>query len=117
MDTSSVAIPSTRRGWSGHFTYQFRAAISRIPNTASVATLDLALPAPYRAAMDRRSLLLTLLIGLNLSRVTEAQQRVTARRIGYLSLLSSSDPFPPRAAFRQGLRDLGWVESQNIVIE
>ena len=38
-------------------------------------------------------------------------------RLGYLSLLSAADPFPPRLAFRQGLHDLGWVENKNIVIE
>jgi hypothetical protein len=32
MATSPVTSPFTQRGWSGHFTYQFPAAISRIPN-------------------------------------------------------------------------------------
>src|SRR5260370_13309458 len=32
MATSSVAIPSTRRGWSGHVTVPSQAAKSRIPN-------------------------------------------------------------------------------------
>jgi len=40
MATSSVAIPSTPRAESGHVTYQFRAAISRIPNTQSRIPLD-----------------------------------------------------------------------------
>src|SRR5436309_806449 len=35
MATSSVAIPSTRRAWRGHFTFHFPAAISRIPNNPS----------------------------------------------------------------------------------
>src|SRR3989442_10901434 len=42
MATSSVAIPFTQRGWSGHFTYQFRAAISRIPNNLRGPPLDVA---------------------------------------------------------------------------
>ena len=50
--------------------------------------------------------------------VTAAAQRAEkVPRLGYLSALSASIPFPPRAAFRQGLRDLGWVEGQNIAIE
>ena len=38
-------------------------------------------------------------------------------RIGFLSLTSPSDRPPLLAAFRQRLRELGWVEGQNIVIE
>ena len=46
----------------------------------------------------------------------EAQQSKKVARIGYLT--SALDRVNPnRDAFRQGLRDLGWVEGQNIVIE
>jgi ABC-type uncharacterized transport system substrate-binding protein len=47
----------------------------------------------------------------------EAQQPKKIPRIGYLS--SGSPPNTPefREAFRQGLRDLGYVEGKNIVIE
>ena len=38
-------------------------------------------------------------------------------RVGYLSVFSSSKPYPPSEAFWQGLRDLGWIEGQNIAIE
>src|SRR5512144_970814 len=46
----------------------------------------------------------------------EAQQPAKVYRIGYLSggLASSS---PDIEAFRQGLRDLGYVEGKNLVIE
>jgi hypothetical protein len=40
MATSSVAIPSTGRGWSGHFTMLSRAVKSRIPNRLDEARLD-----------------------------------------------------------------------------
>src|SRR5687768_3776694 len=46
-----------------------------------------------------------------------AQHAAKAFRLGYLSLQSASQAFPPRAAFLQGLRDLGWVEGQTIHIE
>src|SRR5215470_2054561 len=46
----------------------------------------------------------------------QAQQQKKVRRIGLL--LNNPTPAEGRqAAFRQGLRDLGWVEGQNIIIE
>ena len=48
-----------------------------------------------------------------------AQQTAQAHRIGYLSLLSRSDPAlgPLRDALRHGLSDHGYVEGQNLIIE
>jgi putative tryptophan/tyrosine transport system substrate-binding protein len=43
-----------------------------------------------------------------------AQQPLKAARIGYLAFRS---PLPADNAFFQGLRDLGWIEGQNIFIE
>ena len=45
----------------------------------------------------------------------EAQQAKKMPRIGYLSLASQAGP--REEAFLQGLRDLGWVDGQNISIE
>jgi len=49
----------------------------------------------------------------------EAQQAASLPRIGFLAPASLSDPRVPRyvQAFRQGLRELGYVEGQNIAIE
>ena len=47
----------------------------------------------------------------------EAQQAGRVPRIDFLSLTSPSDRPPLLDAFRQGLRELGWVEGQNIVID
>ena len=44
-----------------------------------------------------------------------AQHAAKIPRIGFLSPFSSSDT--PHQAFREGLRDLGWVEGKNITIE
>ena len=49
--------------------------------------------------------------------VRAQQQTGKVPRIGFLSLTSPSDRPPLLDAFRQGLRDLGWVEGQNIVID
>src|SRR2546429_8319603 len=46
-----------------------------------------------------------------------AQQAGKEPRIGYLQVTSPSDRPPLLDAFRQGLRELGWVEGQNIVID
>ena len=46
----------------------------------------------------------------------EAQQAAKIARIGYLRSSLGDNPHPPEA-FRQGLRDLGYVEGRNLVIE
>jgi len=47
----------------------------------------------------------------------KAQQPGKVPRIGFLGTRSLSDMSPYLDAFRQGLRELGWVEGQNIVID
>jgi putative ABC transport system substrate-binding protein len=49
--------------------------------------------------------------------VAEAQQPTKIPRIGYLTSSSLSASPERREAFRQGLRELGYVEGKNIVIE
>ena len=46
---------------------------------------------------------------------SEAQQVGAAARIGFLSPGNAASA--PNEAFRQGLRELGYVEGQNIVVE
>jgi putative ABC transport system substrate-binding protein len=46
---------------------------------------------------------------------TQAQQAKKVPRIGYLAL--GSGPSWPEQEFLQGMRDLGYVEGQNIIIE
>jgi putative ABC transport system substrate-binding protein len=67
--------------------------------------------------MDRRRFLLTSLAGaLAAPLAAEAQQAAKVARIGLLALNLAAAPHLPEA-FRQGLRDLGYVEGRNIVIE
>src|SRR5256712_11130759 len=49
--------------------------------------------------------------------VAQAQQPKKVPRIGYLSTNSPAAMSTRTEAFRQGLRDLGYVEGKNIVIE
>jgi putative tryptophan/tyrosine transport system substrate-binding protein len=49
--------------------------------------------------------------------VAEAQQPKTIPRIGFLGIGSVSSITSRYEAFRQGLRELGYVEGQNIIIE
>jgi len=66
--------------------------------------------------VDRRAFLATLTGGLLAAPLAaEGQQAGRVPRIGYLGTRTPSDF--GLDAFRQGLRELGWVEDQNIVID
>jgi putative ABC transport system substrate-binding protein len=67
--------------------------------------------------MDRRRFLLAALAGaLAAPLAAEGQQGTKAARVGYLAGNLAGGPHLPEA-FRQGLRDLGYVEGRNVVIE
>ena len=57
--------------------------------------------------------LCALLLALGVS--AQAQQTAKVRRVGYLA--SAQGPSPFFDAFRQGMRDLGYVEGQNLIID
>ena len=61
--------------------------------------------------------LLFFVLALALCGALEAQQPKKLPRIGYLAAVSASADAPRLEAFRQGLRELGYVEGQSIVIE
>jgi len=67
--------------------------------------------------MDRRAFLAGAAGLVAAPLVAEAQQAGKVPRIGFLSLTSPSDRPPLLDAFLQSLRELGWVEGQNIVID
>ena len=50
--------------------------------------------------------------------LTRSSKQTSLTRLGYLTnkFFQSTD-LPRRAAFRQGLRDLGYIEGQNIAVE
>ena len=61
---------------------------------------------------------ITLLLGGLFSPSTAgAQQAAKVARIGYLSINLAAAPPTQHEAFRQGLRDLGYIEGRNVVIE
>jgi len=69
--------------------------------------------------MSRKTIIVVWLIALALAslRPAEAQQPVRVPRIGFLSAVPFSTMSVRVEALRQGLRELGYVEGQNIVIE
>jgi putative ABC transport system substrate-binding protein len=69
-----------------------------------------------QAGMAKKTIIV-LLIGLALASVhlAEAQQTTKVPRIGYLG--GPPPLLERREAFRQGLRELGYIEGKNIVIE
>jgi putative ABC transport system substrate-binding protein len=67
--------------------------------------------------IDRRAFIAALAGGLFAAPLAaEAQQAAKVPRIGYLALNPAANPHL-HEAFRQGLRDLGYVEGRNVVIE
>ena len=64
--------------------------------------------------IGRRKLLATLGGAATWPLAAHAQQMLKAARIGYLTLRS---PMSIDDAFFQGLRDLGWIEGQTIIVE
>ena len=66
--------------------------------------------------MDRRDTVLALLALGAAPLAAEVQQAAKVARIGYLSPDLAASPHL-RDAFLQGLRDLGYVEGRNVVIE
>ncbi len=70
--------------------------------------------------MNRRGALLIVTLALSIfpgSLAANAQQVPKVPRIGFLSSFSASATALWLQAFRQGLRDLGWVEGKNISVE
>jgi len=68
--------------------------------------------------MDRRRFISAVTLSLLAAPLAaQAQQAGKVRRIGYLDQGSAARNRPYFEAFRQGLRDLDWVEGQNIAIE
>jgi len=56
-------------------------------------------------------------VSLAIAVLAQAQQPKKIPRIGFLSAVSASSISPRTEAFRQGLRELGYVEGQSIVVE
>ncbi len=68
--------------------------------------------------ITRRAFITSLTVGALLaSRSADAQQARGRRRIGWLSPASAAEGLPNLEALRAGLRELGYVDGQNIAIE
>jgi putative tryptophan/tyrosine transport system substrate-binding protein len=70
--------------------------------------------------MSKRLLVLLMLLILAAVHTVEAQQSMKIPRIGYLAtrnIPTSTTPDPAADAFQQGLRELGYVQGKNILVE
>ena len=67
--------------------------------------------------MERRAFLAGSAVLLAAPLAAEAQQASKVHRIGLLAPSDAHAGTPYVEAFRQGLRELGWVEGNNCVIE
>jgi putative ABC transport system substrate-binding protein len=67
--------------------------------------------------IHRRTFLGTLAGGILGSPLIAKAQQTKVARVGYLAAVSAAADAPRADAFRQGLRDLGYVEGQNLSIE
>ena len=69
-------------------------------------------------SISRRSFCWTLVSGgialLVATQVVRGQPVTTIRRVGWLSSGSETSPARVYAAFKQGMRDLGWMEGKNV---
>jgi putative tryptophan/tyrosine transport system substrate-binding protein len=68
--------------------------------------------------IDRRTFVSLISAGLAIAPLAgRAQRPAPVLRIGVLSPFAPSDAAPWHEAFRQGLRELGWIEGKNVSIE
>jgi putative ABC transport system substrate-binding protein len=65
----------------------------------------------------KRVSVLVAILFVSLLQLAEAQQPGKVHRIGYLTSARAGRASPNAEAWRQGLRDLGYIEGQNITIE
>jgi putative ABC transport system substrate-binding protein len=78
--------------------------------------IDLLRHPPYRPGMDRRRFLLTSLAGALAAPIAaDAPHAGTTRRLGLLNIISERSDLT--WVFINELRDQGWVEGQNLIVE
>ena len=65
----------------------------------------------------KRVIILLVTLALASFHLAEAQQPTKIPRIGYLAPNLSNEVRATHEAFRQGLRELGYVDGKNIIIE
>ena len=68
--------------------------------------------------ITRRNVLLASVIGLLVAHpLGRGQPAANTRRVGWVSLGSIASPAEGYAAFKQGMRDLGWLEGKNVAYQ
>jgi putative tryptophan/tyrosine transport system substrate-binding protein len=67
--------------------------------------------------MDRRAFVTGLGAVLAAPRAAKAQQAGRVYRIGYMSVVSRQSAEPLMVIFLRALRDFGWIEGRNLLVE
>jgi len=67
--------------------------------------------------IDRRTFIANLAVSLGAAILDAGAQATKNRRVGFLSNGSRAAASPQEEAFRRSLRELGWVEGQNVAFE
>ena len=85
-----------------------------VPGGSVAARVTVPGTSAERSMLRRRLLVPILLLALGAPAVAQPKK---VARVGYLAAVTATADAPRLEAFRQGLRELGYVEGQNIVIE
>src|SRR5262249_51599938 len=115
---AATALRGTNTDGRSHMLGVYRSLSSCTPSHLADVPRSACHPAsPKVRGMNRRAFVAGLGAVLAALLVAEAQQPEKIRRIGFLGNANPTMSAPVLEGFRQGLRERGWIEGQNVSIE